>query len=249
MISGLEWLLLVAFSTVFVCMAMLVAVWLEGQRLVDARVLSDMGGQLGMRYRVLGRDHLPRPEPFVLHERPGVVSENSMIERSLVGDRVPGLPAVFEYVNYRDRMGVRRFGPPSLVLIARVPAEVPAFRLRPRLPFERPWGSDQNGFQSDARVPPGWVFHLDTSDGPEPRLAPLDLKTLTRSELWLQVSGRTLYVALPRSLWPCAQFRPCGIERLVRSALPILHALESPDAARLEGLLRTHDRVAQAVEG
>lgn len=249
MISGLEWLLLVAFSTVFVCMAMLVAVWLEGKRLVDARVLSDMGGQLGMRYRVLGRDHLPRPEPFVLHERPGVVSENSMIERSLVSDRVHGLPAVFEYVNYRDRLGVRRFGPPSLVLVARVPAEVPAFRLRPRLPFERLWGSDQTRFPFDAGVAPGWVFHLDTADWSGPGSAALHMESLTRSGLWLQVSGGALYIALPRSPWPCAQFRPCGIERLVRAAMPVLHALDSPDASNLQSLLLSRDRVAQAVGG
>jgi hypothetical protein len=246
MISGLEWLLLVAFSMAFVFMSMLVAVWLEGQRLVDVRVLSDMGSQLGMRYRVLGRDHLPRPEPFVLHERPGVVSENSVIERSLVSDRIQGLPAVFEYVSYRKRMGVCRSGPPSLVLAARVPAEVPAFRLRPRFPLERLWGSDQSRLQYDACVPRGWVLHLDASTRPGVGPAALDMESLTGSAVWLQVSGRSLYIALPRSLWPCAQFTPCGIERLVRAALPVLQALDSPDASSLEGLLRRGDRVAQA---
>lgn len=55
MISGLEWLLLIALSTAFVLMAMLVAARLEGQRLVDVRALSEMGAQPGMRYRVLAQ--------------------------------------------------------------------------------------------------------------------------------------------------------------------------------------------------
>ncbi len=249
MISGLEWLLLIAFSTAFVLMAMLVAARLEGQRLVDARALSEMGAQPGMRYRVLGRDHLPRPEPFVLHERPGVSCENSVIERSLVGNRPHGLPAIFEYVTYRDRMGVRRFGPPSLVLAARVPAGMPAFRLRPRTHFERLWGVVRMQHPFDVRVPPGCVFHLDTSGGSERDLDALDLGRLAHSGLWLQVSGGTLYAALPGSLWPCSQFTPCGIERLVRMAIPVLDALDSPDVSSLGCLLHTRDRLATAAGG
>lgn len=244
MISGLEWFFLIAFSTTFILLAMLAALWLEGQRLIDARVLSSMGAPLGMRYRVLGRDYLRRPESFVLHERPGVVSEQSVIERSLVSHRPQGLPAVFEYVNYRDHLGVRRFGSPSLVLAARVPSEVPEFRLRPRLPLERLWSRDQRRSQFDGCVPPGWVFHQDASiHSGDP--AALDMKRLTGSGLWLQVSGRTLYAALPRSPWPCSQFTPCGIERLVRAALPVLHVLDSPDVANLEGLLHRRAHIPQ----
>ena len=249
MISGLEWLLLVAFSTAFVSLAMLAAAWLEGQRLVDARAVSEVGAQLGMRYRVLGRDHLPRPEPFVLHERPGVSSENSVIERSLVSNQPHGLPAVFEYVNYRDRMGLRRFGPPSLVLAARVPAEIPAFRLRRGIHLERFWMAVRMQDPYDTRVPRGWVFHLDTPDGSVRDLAALDMKRLAHSGLWLQVSGGTLYAALPGSLWPCTQFNPCGIERLVRAAIPVLRALDSPDVSNLGCLLHTRDRLAPAAGG
>jgi len=249
MISGFEWLLLATFSTALVALAMLAALWLAVQRRANARVLSSMGALLDMRYKVLGRDHLSRPEAFVLHARPGVSSEHSVIQRCLVSRRSQGLPAVFEYVSYRDPMGVRRLGSPSLVLAVRVPPEVPAFRLRPRLPLEKFWRSAHSASEVHAGVPPGWVFHLDASTHPGGDSPALDLERLTGSALWLQVHGHTLYIVLPRSLWPCAQFTPCGIERIVRTALPVLQALGSPDISNLESLLRPGDPAAQVSEG
>jgi len=247
-ISGFEWFLLIVASTAVMLATLLAAVWLEAQRLNDVRSLSTLGESLGMRYRVLGRDHLSRPEPFVLHEKPGSAAENSVIERSLVSTRAKGLPAVFEYVSYRDQMGLRRFGSPFLVLAARVPAGIPGFMLRPRGPLERVASLRQGDGASHPRVPSGWV--LQTA-GPEIRglgRFTSDLDQLFASRLWTQVSGRTVFIAQPIKPWPACGFTPRGVERLIRLALPILKSLDSPDASHLERLIPARAANVQTAE-
>jgi len=235
-ISGFEWFLLIVASTAVMVATLLAAVWLEAQRMSDVRALSMLGESLGMRYRVLGRDHLFRPEPFVLHEKPGAAADYSVIERSLVSTRAQGLPAIFEYVSYRDRMGLRRFGSPFLVLAARVPAGTPGFMLRPLGPLERLASLRQSDDSSHRRLAPGWVLQTN-EPGTEQwgGLGP-EMNRLTASRLWIQVSGRAVYVAQPFRPWPGCGFTPAGVERLVRLALPVLKALDSPDVSRLEML-------------
>lgn len=237
MISSFEWFLLIVASTSVVVATLLAAVWLEAQRLVDVRAMSMLGESLGMRYRVLGRDHLVRPEPFVLHERLDPAAENSLIERCLVSTRAQGLPAVFEYVSYRDPMGLRRFGAPFLVLAARVPAGTPGFMLRPQGPLARAGSLFLHHGASQPRTPPGWVLRFDESEADRSASPYSGMDRLTASRLWIQVTGRTVYVAHPFRPWPGCGFTPRGVERLVRLAMPILRALNSPDAAQLETLL------------
>jgi hypothetical protein len=237
-ISGFEWFLLIVASAAVMSAMLLVAFWLESQRLNDVRSLSMLGESLGMRYRVLGRDHLFRPEPFVLHERPGSAAENSVIERSLVSIQTQGLPAVFEYVSYRDRMGVRRFGSPFLVLAARVPAGTPDLMLRPRGFPEKLAGFRQGvGGWNHHRVSSGRALPMDEPENNGLNRLVSALERPTASRLWIQVSGRVVYVAQPFRPWPGCGFTPSGVARLIRLALPVLKALDSPDASRLEMLM------------
>lgn len=249
MISGFEWFLLIAASTAVMLVTLLAAFWLESQRLSDVRSLSMLGEPLGMRYRVLGRDHLFRPEPFVLHERPGSAAGNSLIERSLVSTRARGLPAVFEYVSYRDRMGLRRFGSPFLVLAARVPAGIPGFMLRPRGLLERFASVRQVHANGQPQAPQGWFLQIDGWESTELESLAFDLKQLTASRLWIQVSGRTVYIAAPFRPWPGCGFTPRGVERLIRLTLPVLKALDSPDASPLEALMLPHAALTETAVG
>lgn len=237
MISGFEWFLLIVASTAVMVATLLAAVWLEAQRVSDVRCLSMLGESLGMRYRVLGRDHLFRPEPFVLHEKPGAAAENSVIERSLVSTRSQGLPAIFEYVSYRDRMGLRRFGSPFLVLVARVPADTPSFMLRPRGLLERLSSPRQGDGAGHRRGSFGWVLQMDEPGTEHWGGFGTEMNRFTASRLWIQVSGRAVYVAQPFRPWPGCGFTRAGVERLVRVALPVLKALDSPDASHLEMLM------------
>jgi hypothetical protein len=249
MTSSFEWLLLIAFSSAVVLGTLLIALSFERQRRTDVSSLSTLGERLGMRYRVLGRDHLLRPEPFVLHERPGAAAENSLIERSLIGTRASGLPAIFEYVTYRDRMGFRRFGPPFLVLAARVPMGTPCFRLRPQGLLERFWNEAHGRTPRHAQTPPGWIVRIDGLDGTRSERPLPDMASLAASGLWMQVSGRTLFVAQPLRSWQCSALTPRGVQRLVRQALPVLRALDSPDAPHLETGIPLRSVFAQAAEG
>ncbi|WP_043739157.1 hypothetical protein [Thioalkalivibrio nitratireducens] len=249
MMSGFEWVALVLVSTVLVALALLTALWFETQRLEDAWALSRLGEPLGLRYRVLGRDYLAHPEPFVVHEKPGAAAENSVIERSLVSTRAQGLPAVFEYVTYRDPMRLRRFGPPFLVLAVRVPAGIPSFRLRPKGLFEAFLNIAHRDVPQRYRVPPGWVMHID---GPEDAGSeqPLpDLRRLAKSGLWIQVSGNALFAARPLKPWQVSCFTQEGIHALIRQGLPVLQALDSPDAPQLETLVPPRTLHAQATGG
>lgn len=249
MISGFEWVVLVVLSTVLVSLALLIALWFEAQRLDDAWTLSRLGEPLGMRYRVMGRDCLSRPEPFVLHERTGAVADNSVIERSLVSSRPHALPAVFEYVTYRDRMGLRRYGAPFLVLAVRVPAGTPGFRLRPQGLCDRLVSSVLKRAPRPHGVPPGWVLHMDGSEGRAvEQLAP-HMDRLTASSLWIQVSERALFVGQSLRSWQPPGFTPRGVERLVHRALPVLKALGSPDTPNLEALMHPRATVVQAAGG
>ena len=248
MISGFEWFLLIVASTAVMAATLLAAVWLEAQRLSDVRSLSTLGKSLGMRYRVLGRDHLFRPEPFVLHEKPGSAAENSVIERSLVSNRAQGLPAIFEYVSYRDRMGLRRFGFPFLVLAARVPAGTPGFMLRPQGALERVASLPHGNGVSDRGVPSGWVFQMEGPERTGLERFTSDLEQLTASRLWIQVAGRAVYVAQPFRPWLGCGFTPSGVERLVRLALPVLKALNSPDASHFEILMPPRAAKVQTAE-
>lgn len=247
MISGFEWFLLIVASSAVMVATLLAAVWLEAQRLSDVRSLSMLGESLGMRYRVFGRDHLFRPEPFVLHQRPSSAAENSVIERSLVSTRAQGWLAIFEYVSYRDRMGLRRFGSPFLVLAARVPAGTPGFMLRPRGPLERVASLRQGDGASHQRVPSGWVLQMDEPDT-EWGCLRTEMDRFTASRLWIQVSGRAVYLAQPFRPWPGCGFTPSGVERLVRLALPVLKALDSPDASHLEMLMPPRAANVQTAE-
>lgn len=249
MISGFEWFLLIAASTAVMLVTLLAAFWLETLRLSDVRSLSRLGEPLGMRYRVLGRDHLFRPEPFVLHERPGSAAGNSLIERSLVSARARGLPAVFEYVSYRDRMGLRRFGSPFLVLAARVPAGTPGFMLRPQGLLERVASIRQVDGKGRPQVPQGWVLQMDGGESTGLKRLAFDPRQLTASRLWIQVSDRTVYIAEPFRLWPGCGFTPRGVERLIRLALPALKVLDSPDASSLEALTFPHADLAETRVG
>jgi hypothetical protein len=246
MLSGFEWLVLILASTVVLALALLTVLWFETQRLDDAWTLSRLGESLGLRYRVLGRDHLARPKPFVLHERPGAAAENSVIERSLVSTRAHGMPAVFEYVTYRDRMRLRRFGPPFLVLAVRVPPGVPSFRLRPKGLFEGLLNLARGGVPQHHRVPPGWVMHLDGSDGTAWERPLPDMGRLAASGLWIQVAGHALFAACPLRRWPVSRFTQKGIQALIRQALPVLTELDSPDATHLEVLVPPRTGFVQA---
>lgn len=249
MISGFEWFLLIALSTGVVLVTLLIALWFDAQRLADVRSLSMLGEPLGMRYRVLGRHYLFRPDPFVLHERTGAVAGNSVIERSLVGPRPHGLPAVFEYVTYRDQMGLRRFGPPFLVLAVRVRPGTPGFRLRPQGFYERLVSTRLKRAQGQHGVPSGWVLHADGSNGRGvERLAP-HMDRLIASRLWIQVSERTLFVGQSLRCWQYPSFTPRGVQRLIDRALPVLRALDSPDVPSLETPFLARAPLAQAAGG
>lgn len=237
MFSGFEWMVLILGSLVLVALMLLATLWIEMMRLDDTWNLSRLGESLGLRYRVLGQDHIGLPEPFILHARPGTAPENSMIERSLVSTRMPGLPAIFEYVTYRDSLRLRRFGPPALVLAARVPAGIPSFRLRPRQLFERFLNPVETGVPQHHRVPPGSIMYIDLSEGTEWQCPLPEVDRLAASRLWIQVSGQTVFITGPLQRWHGSRFTAAKVKLLICQALPVLNALDSPDFAVLEHTL------------
>jgi hypothetical protein len=85
-------------------------------------------------------------------------------------------------------------------------------------------------------VPPGWVMHIDGSDGTGWERPLPDMGRLAASGLWIQVSGHALFAARPPRPWPVSRFTEKGIQALIRQALPVLTALDSPDAPHLEVL-------------
>jgi len=229
MTTGFEWVLILGLSLGFTGLALAASLWLDGRRAVDARALSALGERVGLRYRVLGRDHLELPEPFVLHERSRSVAENSVIERSLVSKRADGLPAVFEYVTYRDRAGLRRSGAPFLVLAARLPDGIPDLRLRPptlvELLLRSALGLTNVVVGSRVNRGRGSDAPRCAKKAPE---AP-DWQRFAASGLWIQAHARTLYIARLDGWWRRAGFTPSGIDALVHEALPLLQAVGSPD--------------------
>lgn len=238
MISGLEWILFFVTSAGVMLAMVLVMFWLDVGRTNHQRSMSVLGESLGMRYRVLGRDHLSLPEPFILDERPGSVASHSVIERSLVSARARGLPAVFEYVSYRDRLGLRRAGSPFLVLAARVPADTPPFTFRPLGLLEKLADLGRRLRATPFQSTSGAVSLVYLPDLERwGSLEMSEIERLRRSGLWIQVCERALYVAQPfRPWWPESGFAPREVERLVCQVLPLLKALKSPDVGYLETL-------------
>jgi hypothetical protein len=153
---------------------------------------------------------------------------------------------VFEYATYRDARRLRRSARPFLVLAARVPADVPAFRLSPTW-----WlGSLAGSSIGDAiarRLPGGWVLHRDAVMLPDEWDDRLDWRLLEASGLWIQVSGATVYLALPPRTGRSGGFTVAAICELTRRAAPLLAHLGSPDAARLQLLAQPQVLTAKPV--
>ncbi|MFO8153095.1 hypothetical protein [Thioalkalivibrio sp.] len=229
--------LLFVLSLGFAGLALMTSFRVHRRLLEDAGTLSALGARLGMRYRVLGAPYLSLPEPFVVHERPGTAAENSLAERSLVSSGTGGLPAVFEYATYRDGRGLRRAAAPFVVLAAQVSTELPAFRLRPRWWLDKLLGSRIGGAIA-RRLPDAWVLHRDAALLPDEWKDRLDWRLLQASGLWIQVSGSTVYLALPPRIGSPSGFCVGAIEELGRRAIPLLWHLGSPDATRLQRLVR-----------
>lgn len=229
--------LLLVLSLGFTVLALMTSFRVHRRLLEDAGTLAALGAPLGMRYRVLGAPYVSLPEAFVLHDRPGTAAGNSMVERSLVSFGVRGLPAMFEYVSYRDGRGLRRAARPFVVLAAQVSTELPAFRLRPRWWLDKLLGS-RIGVAIAQRLPDAWVLHRDAALLPDQWKDCLDWRLLQASGLWIQVSGSTVYLALPPRFGSPSGFCVGAIEELGRRAIPLLWHLGSPDAARLQRLVR-----------
>jgi hypothetical protein len=246
MTPWLQFPLLFVLSAGFAGLALIASLQVHRRLLVDAGTLAALGEPLGMRYRVLGAPYLRLPEPFVLHERPRTVAENSVIERSLLSSGASGLPAVFEYATYRDDRRLRRSARPFLVLAARVPADVPAFRLSPRWWLGSLAGSSI-GFAIARRLPGGWIWHRDAVLLPDEWDDRLDWPLLRASGLWMQVSGSTVYLALPPRTGRSGGFTVAAICELTRRATPLLAHLGSPDASRLQQLAQPQVLTANPV--
>lgn len=249
MISGLEWIFFFVTSAVVMLAMVLVMFWIDVGRATQQRAMSDLGESLGMRYRVLGRDHVPLPESFMLDERPGSVASHSVIERSLVSARARGLPAVFEYVSYRDRLGLRRAGSPFLVLAARVPADTPPFMFRPLGLLEKLADFGRGLRATQTRSSPGAVSLVYLPDLERwGSLEMGEIERLRRAGLWIQVRERVVYVAQPfRPWWPGSGFTAGEVERLVGLALPVLKVLKSQDVGCLQMLTRPRNPSRQAL--
>lgn len=243
MIPWLPFLSVLVLSGGFVVVSLTTSLWLHRRQWAHAGTLAALGAPLGMRYRVLGAPYLRLPEPFVLHERPRTVAENSLIERSLVSSGPDGVPAVFEYVTYRDDRKLRPVARPFLVLAARVPERLPSFRLRPGR-FRILAGSA--GAVLGPKLPfDGWILHRDTALSDDEWDDCVDWGLLQASGLWMQASGSILYVALPPRFAGAGGFTVDGIEGLLRQALPVLRHLGSPNVARLERLVPSQAFTAQ----
>lgn len=238
--------LLFVLSLGFAGLALMTSFRIHRRLQEDAGTLAALGARLGMRYRVLGAPYLSLPEPFVVHERRGAAAENSLAERSLVSSGASGLPAVFEYATYRDGRGLRRAARPFVVLAVQVSTEVPAFRLRPRW-----WPGSLLGSRAGAaiaqRLPDMWILHRDAALLPEEWKDRLDWRLLKASGLWIQVAGSTVYLALPPRIGGPSGFCVGAIEELARRAIPLLWHLGSPDATRLQHLVRMQAFPAQPV--
>jgi hypothetical protein len=240
MMSGLEWILFFGTSAVVMLVMVLVMFWIDIGRTTQQRAMSDLGESLGMLYRVLGRDYLDLPQLFMLDERPGSVASHSVIERSLVSARARGLPAVFEYVSYRDRLGLRRAGSPFLVLAARVPAGAPPFTFKP-LGLRKKLAELGRGLRAtQTQSSPGAVSLVYLPDLEQWGSVDMgEIERLRRAGLWIQVCERAVYVAQPfHPWWHGSGLSPVEVERLVGLALPVLKALKSPDVGCLEKLMR-----------
>jgi hypothetical protein len=207
------------------------------QRQFDARAMSALGRPLGLQFRVFGHRVLRRPEPFILNERIGVAAETCFIERSLAGAGRSGLPALFEYISYRDRARGRKMGSPILVLALSAPAQWPAFRLRPRTLHDGIALADAEiHWTGTGRWRP-WLLR-----GSDPRrlrefLDPQTLAVLVHAGLWVQVADGMLFLARVPRPWRRNAFSPRGIEPLLRQAVPVLEALRHPDRAAVQALL------------
>jgi hypothetical protein len=246
MTPWLHFSLLFLLSVGFAGLALIASLQVHRRLLVDAGTLAALGEPLGMRYRVLGAPYLRLPEPFVLHERSRTVAENSVVERSLLSSKATSLPAVFEYATYRDDRRLRRSARPFLVLAVRVPADVPAFRLSPRWWLGSLAGSSI-GDVIARRLPGGWVLHRDAVLLPDEWDDRLDWRLLEASGLWIQVSGATLYLALPPRIGRSDGFTVAAICELTRRSAPLLAHLGSPDAARLQLLTQPQVLTAKPV--
>jgi|GEM_PF-5189295 len=247
MTPWLHFPLLFVLSVGFAGLTLITSLQIHRRLLVHAGTLASLGEPLGMRYRVLAAPYLRLPEPFVLHERPRTVAANSVAERSLLSSGSTGLPAVFEYATYRDDRKLRRAARPFLVLAARVPADVPAFRLSPKWWLGNLVGS-RIGDAIARRLPGGWSLHRDAALLPDEWDERLDRRLLEASGLWVQISGSTVYLALPPRPGRSGGFTVAAIRELTRRAMPLLVHLGSPDAARLRPLTAVHARAANRAQ-
>ena len=246
MTPWLHFPLLFVLSVGFAGLTLITSLQIHRRLLVNAGTLASLGAPLGMRYRVLAAPYLRLPEPFVLHQRPRTVAANSVAERSLLSSGSSGLPAVFEYATYRDDRKLRRAARPSLVLAARVPADVPAFRLSPKWWLGNLAGS-RIGDAIARRLPHGWILHRDAALLPDEWDERLDRRLLEASGLWIQVSGPTVYLALPPRLGRSGGLTVVAIRELTRRATPLLAHLGSPDVSRLQQLAQAQGLTANPV--
>lgn len=233
----LQWSLVLMMATGLIGVMAGLVYLLGTQRQFDARAMSALGRPLGLQFRVFGHRLLRRPEPFILHERAGAAAETCFIERSLAGPGRARLPALFEYIRYRDSARNRPMGSPVLVLALRAPAQWPAFRLRPRTLYDgiALTGADIH-WTGTGRLRP-WVLRGGDPARLREFLPAQTLAALVQSGLWVQVADGMLFLARVPRPWRRNAFSPRGIEPLVRQALPVLKVLGHPERAAVQVLL------------
>lgn len=210
----------------------------ERVRRRGATALAALASPLGLRLSRSGRRRIAIPEDFILHERFGAGADSCRLGYSLAGRGASALPAIFEYLTFRDVLKGQRLGYPVLVLAVGATPGAPEFRLRLRKLREWMFRPRDELRWSGMSLGRRWILRGTDSDTLRSRLDSRVLRTLARSGLWIQQTDSVLFLARTPRPWRPNRFDRHAVGGLLRAALPTLRALGHPDAESLERLLR-----------
>lgn len=229
--------------------------WAGWQRQAQLHRLTQLGDAAGLRYRSYAHGWIPKPVGFLLDERLGAAAELGFIERSLVPWPPQRLPALFEYVTYRDVHRGRQWGTPALVLAVPVDETAPSLRVRPY----RLYANDQYESQSvdwfwpQALWP--WTILGEITPEHSSRLADptTNHRNVTAEQqqairstgFWLQRSNGVLYIIQPPRPWRMHVLTVENLADFLPGALCLVSVFAGQNTALLLALRKQLDALQQ----